>query len=67
VFVVERERFTDRAISQNVRLLGCICKNVKTVIIVVEGPDLCANLQKKLERTKRPNTVCDIAALKKKQ
>jgi hypothetical protein len=32
--------FTDKTINQNVRLLGCVNKRVKTVKIVVVAPDL---------------------------
>jgi hypothetical protein len=54
---------TDKAISQNARLLGYLCKTCKNC-------DSCCwsitcSIYKKLERGKRHNAVCDIATLNK--
>jgi hypothetical protein len=56
----EREReVTDRgSISQNVRLLGCVCKTLYSTRLV-------APTNKNLRKGKRYNDVCNIAALVK--
>jgi hypothetical protein len=62
--LVKVAEFTDKAISQNVRLLGCVrktctkCDNDCCTIFV-------APTKKPLERDKRHNVVCNIAALNK--
>jgi hypothetical protein len=57
--------FTDKAISQNVRLLGCICKTCKNCDDCCCSTRLVAPTKTPLEREKRHNAVCDIAALNK--
>ena len=34
-FLHQLTEFTDKAISNNVRLLGCVCKTCKQVVIIV--------------------------------
>ena len=60
----EFTEFTDKAISQNVRLLGCVkmCKNCDNCCCSTR---LIAPTKTPMEREKRHNAVCNIAALHK--
>jgi len=60
--VLALSKFTDKAISQHVQLLGCVCKTCKKRDTCCCSTRLVAPTKK---RGKRHNAVCDIAALKK--
>jgi hypothetical protein len=62
-FDTEFKEFTDKAISQNVRLLGCVCNAYKNCDHRCCSTRLVASTKKPLEREKGHNAVYDIAAL----
>ena len=59
----EKIRFTvltGKAIGQNVRLLGCVCKNVKTVIICCQGCCSTCSTYKKMQVGMITNYKSDV-------